>query len=171
MKRVVYILLLALIVASCGTKKKITHTEYSDTLVVKKDSIVTEYVETIRDTTIYLPADSSAIEALLECDSLGRVYIKEILDLKTGKRVKPDIQIRDNIITLSCTEEDSIAIALYYKDIYERLYIAKVDSLSTSTVITDEVIITRSPWYLRLWWIWIILAAVIGIAVKLFLKR
>jgi len=165
MKRLLFIFIVV-VMASCTTKKKITHIETSDSVVTKKDSVEYVYKEVLRDTTIYLPADSAYIEALLECDSLGEVYIKEIVDLRTGNRVTPKVKIVDNVIYLGCTTEDSVAISIYWKNIYERMYNERISSTDVSTSVEDEKVIVRTPWFIRLWWLWAILAAAVFVVLK-----
>jgi hypothetical protein len=63
------------------------------------DSIITEIL--YRDSTIYI-TDSAGITALLECDSLGKVRIKQIKDFYAGQFVKPSIVIRDNWLKADC---------------------------------------------------------------------
>lgn len=171
MKKLIFIILLSVLVIGCGTKKKITHTERTDSISEKRDSIRTEYIERVRDTTIYLSGDSALISALLECDSLGQVQIKTIIDLETGLRIRPNIEIVNNVITLKCTQEDSIAISVYWKDVYEKKYEVHIANISIDKEVTDEKLVVRSPWYLRFWWIWAILLGVGFIAYKFVAKK
>ena len=168
MKRLLIIIFFTMLVASCGVKKKVTHTEYSDSVYSGRDSVEYVYREVIKDTTIYLPTDSAYIEALLECDSLGEVYIKEITDLRTGRHIKPEVRIVDNVIHVGCSTEDSVAISIYWKNIYESKYNEKVSALSVSNEQTTETKIVRPPWWLRLWWIWVVLGLVVFVAGKKF---
>jgi len=96
-------------------------------------------VETLRDTTVYL-TDSASIRALVECDSLGQVKIKEIQSLKSGKHLKPpDIKIirvspKQSVIEATC-QVDSLAIFLILKD-----------REKTSVTTITKTIITKKPW-------------------------
>ena len=170
MKKFIFIILLSVLMTGCGVKKKITHIEKSDSTTTVTDSSNYIYKEVIRDTTIYLPADSAYIVALLECDSMGEVRIKEIIDLKSGKNITPSIKIVENVIRIGCTTEDSVAISIYWKDIYESKYKEYVSNIEVNTSVEDEKIIVRSPWWLRFWWIWIVLAGVLFIGIKYFKK-
>jgi hypothetical protein len=58
----------------------------------------TEYIRDsiyIKDTVVSIEPDSSAVEALLECDSLGRVKIVEMSTLQ-GKLVKLELALKNN---------------------------------------------------------------------------
>lgn len=72
----------------------------------------------MRDTTVVVPADSSAIFALLECDSLGNVLLKELTTLQ-GQRVTQDLILRNNTLTV-LAYADSVLVDLRYRLIYER---------------------------------------------------
>jgi hypothetical protein len=57
------------------------------------------------------------MQALLECDSLGRVHIRELLNLQAGNRLKPpDLRIGDNNILTAISAADSLKIYLQLKD-------------------------------------------------------
>ena len=56
------------------------------------------------------------IEALLACDSLGNVYLKQILAAKSGTRAKPpDLTMGENIMRV-VARVDSAAIYIAYKE-------------------------------------------------------
>ncbi|NJN27154.1 MAG: hypothetical protein HC819_14840 [Cyclobacteriaceae bacterium] len=96
-------------------------------------------VETLRDTTVYL-TDSASIRALVVCDSLGQVQIKEIQSLRSGKHIKPpDIKIIrispvQSIIESTC-KIDSQAVYLKIKD-------REINNMTTVT----KTIIKKRPW-------------------------
>lgn len=99
--------------------------------VIIRDVHYEKIIETVRDTFIDIKRDTATIKALMKCDSLGNVYIEQISELKLGNKVKPEIQIIDNIITLDCIV-DSISIYLMWKE----RYIEKADS---TTVVPQPV--------------------------------
>lgn len=73
-------------------------------------------IETVRDTVVRIATDNSMIRALLECDSLGQVRLRQLLDYQAGERLKPPrIEVVDNILTATA-EADSVAIYLTLKD-------------------------------------------------------
>lgn len=69
-------------------------------------SDTTVIVETLRDTVIRVEADSSMVRALLECDSLGQVHIKQLLEWQGGDLLKPpEFMIKDNILDIRAITE------------------------------------------------------------------
>lgn len=63
----------------------------------------TEYIETVRDSTVIIPADSSWLSLLLECDSIGQVRLKELLDYQAGQHVTPPkVSVKNNILRTEC---------------------------------------------------------------------
>lgn len=129
---------IALSLAGCRTTKVLS-SDKSTTA----DSVV--IVERIRDTVVTVGADSSMMRALLECDSLGQVRLKELLDYRTGQRLQPPaIYIRDNVLT-AAAKVDSTAIYMQLKD--------RLETRSTrhdqTTTITVEV--NKLTWWQTLW--------------------
>lgn len=87
----------------------------------------------IRDTTVRIEKDSASIKALLECDSLGRVRIKEILSLKSGLKVRaPSLKLVGNTL-MAQAEVDSMSIYLQVRDRY-------LTRIKSSTSLTEKVI-------------------------------
>lgn len=75
-------------------------------------------IETLRDTVVRIDADSSMIQALIECDSLGQAYIRELIEVKSGKRMPPPtIKIIKDTLKIQASA-DSMAIYLTLKDRY-----------------------------------------------------
>ena len=84
----------------CAPVKTMTRS-MSDSVVVR---------ETVRDTVIELSPDSSLVRALIECDSLGRARLSELLDYRAGDRISPPvITMVDNILTAK-SQVDSFKI-------------------------------------------------------------
>ncbi len=105
MKKGTILLLLVLLTSySCKTRKVETITETK-----------IEYREVVRDTTVFVPADKATIKALLECDSLGNVYMKQIQTLQGKTSANANIIIKDNYITAECNC-DSLSIYFTMKD-------------------------------------------------------
>lgn len=87
------------------------------------------------------------IRALLQCDSLGKVTMRELLEYKAGKRVKPPaIDITDNVLTATA-QVDSLEMMLQLKDYYEYYY-GRNESTVTETI---EVEVNRLSWWQKLW--------------------
>jgi hypothetical protein len=124
------LLILVLVFNGCKTTSEIAQ---SDTITK------TVVIETIRDTTVYI-SDSSGFRALLECDSLGQVRVKQITDFYAGQFVKPTIVIKDNFVNVAC-KIDSGAVYVAMKNRYES------KEVYASTVVIEKVN------YLT-WWQW-----------------
>ena len=91
----------------------------------------TKTVETLRDTTIDIPADSSVLIAYLQCDSMNNVLLKQVKTLQ-GKRSKIDYETQTNIdgsvrLTADCVC-DSLEIYLQIKDRYEKDFEKVIDT-------------------------------------------
>ena len=97
----------------CAAKSRVTasgETRQSDSVFVR---------EAIRDTVVTVPADSSMVRALLECDSSGQIRVREVEEYRSGTRLPPPrLKIRDNVVTASA-EIDSMNIYLALKDRYQ----------------------------------------------------
>lgn len=101
--------------------------------------------ETVRDTIVRIQADSSMLRALVECDSLGQVRMRELLEYHAGERVRPPkVTIRDNVLTASA-EVDSISVYMTLKDRYES------HRGVTETIVTQIVEVNRLTWWQQLW--------------------
>lgn len=81
------------------------------------DSIVIH--EVIRDTVVTVSEDSSLIRALIECDSMGRARLSQLIEYRSGERISPpSIDITDNILTAK-SKVDSVSIYLELRDRYK----------------------------------------------------
>lgn len=74
MKRIYFILIIALLTLACKTKQQAS-------IVVSEVSDIERIEQTI--TPVVLPADSASIRAVLECDSNYNVVLKELINLKS----------------------------------------------------------------------------------------
>lgn len=82
-----------------------------------RDSVIVR--EVLRDTVIRIEADSSLIEALVECDSLGQARLSRIMEYESGGRVTPpSVTITDNVLTAKAVV-DSMEVYMTLKDRYE----------------------------------------------------
>lgn len=136
-----FLVLLALALATgCRTVRLTSSSETSTT-----DSV--EIRETIRDTIITVKADNSLVRALLECDSLGQVRMKELLEYRAGYRLKPpNVAIDNNVLTASA-QVDSMSIYLQLKDRFEKHTSAQAQR--NKETVTVEV--NRLTWLQKLW--------------------
>jgi len=92
---------------------------------------VHDTIEKVRDTTIIIPADSSWLKALLECDANGKISIKKLTDYWAGKSLKPPtIEMQDNYILVKA-KVDSVAVYAALKD---RYYTSKETQYKEKTV-------------------------------------
>lgn len=92
MKKILFLLFAVLMISSCVTTKqriKICNECKTHTTEYIRDSIY------IKDTVVNVQSDSSYVEALLECDSLGNVRLKELTGLQ-GKLIKLETSLKNN---------------------------------------------------------------------------
>lgn len=115
MNKTILILLLlfgigAATISSCSTGRIVAEQH------ILKDTVTVIVTETLRDTLIQVLPDSSLVQMLIECDSLGQARLKQIIGYESGERVKPpDIDITDNVLTATA-KVDSLSIYHTYKD-------------------------------------------------------
>ena len=147
------ILLFILVVSSCKT---IVPT--ASVTTITKDSIV--YIP--KDTTVYL-TDSAGFRALLECDSLGEIRIKQIKDYYAGQFVKPKIIIKDNYVSVDC-KVDSAKIYVAWKEKHE------IITTSSVTVKVDrQNYLTGWQWFQV--WCGRVAMVVIGVVLIIFIIK
>ena len=99
-----------LIINSCQTIRYIP--------VEKTTETITEIVEVVRDTAIYIPSDQATVRALLACDSAGQILMKQVETLQGKLNAKANIRIKENTIIADCIC-DSMNIYLQLKDRYQ----------------------------------------------------
>lgn len=127
--------------------------------IIIKDSVRTFEKIKYKDTTIWVPADSSWLKALLKCDSTGNVYIAELAGYKAGKNVQaPKIVVRDNYIEVKCIV-DSMAV---YARMRDRFFYREHTSSTFQTVHKSS---NLKYWLIALGII------ILPITVKLIIKR
>lgn len=159
-KLTVNILLLFALLAvttSCVTAKRCA--QLFPPSVERKDSVSVVVKETLRDTTIIVPADSSWLQMLIECGENGQALMKELLGYKAGSRTAPPrVIIKDNVLTAEC-ECDSIAIHAILKS---------RETVSSSISIEKEII--QVPVNYLTWWqrTQMNLGRILGIALLIF---
>ncbi len=105
---------------------------------VNDSTAVKEKIVTItKDSIVKLPADSSWLKMLLDCDSTGEVLIKQIEGYKAGKQVQiPKATIEDNRLFIVC-DVDSFEVYQRFASLYRD---ASRDSIRTVTVkVVDQV--------------------------------
>lgn len=119
------------ICSACGGRDTI--------LRIEKDSFSVE----IRDTLINIHPDTAAQQLYLECDSLGRIYIKD-MQTKNGRIVWLNTQLRDNVLVIE-------AIKLNEKILLEKLrqYEKSGSRNHTKTVTEIKIPTPYLPWWVK----------------------
>ena len=110
------ILLLAALMSGCISEKRCAErypVAERSTVFVQHDTVTS-----VKDSLIPLPADSGLIKALLECQD-GKVVVKEILSIKSGKRVVPFFSVQNNVLTTGA-KIDSSSIYFSWKETHIR---------------------------------------------------
>jgi hypothetical protein len=97
----------------------------------------------IRDTTVFIPADKATAKALLECDSLGNIRLKQLETLQGKLNAKTTINVKDNVVMVDCNC-DSTRIYLQLKERYETV------NTSQNHIITVEK--ELAWWQITLMW-------------------
>lgn len=143
MKKGLAIFLLVYILTGCGRK------HLPQASVEKRDTSATviKYLdrEIIKDSVVYLPADSSWLKALIECDSLGIARLFEIEEIKNGKRFfAPDVNLKSNNLLVKC-RADSLGIYYLLKERYKDLFMN--DKQVQKEVITKTVSVNYLTWW------------------------
>lgn len=146
--------LLILLLCACTVRRPVvqgTDTHRADSVFVK---------ETLRDTVITVEADSALIRAYLECDSLGRVRVRQLAEFRAGRRLQPPaINIQDNVLTATATT-DSLNLYLQLRERYESHHNTR------DTAITVVQTVNRLTWWQTLWvWAGRGFAALLGAAI------
>ena len=129
MKKIIVFGILLAFLASCMTEKQYRSKYPCTGSVVFKRHIDTTYIPSVIETKI--PPDSAWLQALIECDSTGKAYIKEIQKLKTGKNTVPFVHLGSGNILVAGAKVDSFAVYTSYK----KQYIHE----------TDQQVITLAP--------------------------
>ena len=159
------ILLLAALMSGCISEKRCAEryppAERSDVFVLH------DTVTCVKDSLIPLPADSGLIKALLECQD-GKVVVREILEVKPGKRVVPFLLLKNNVLTTGA-KIDSSSIYFAWKETH-----IKESRIESSTIEKPVYKVTGLQNFL-IWSggiAWVIIVIMVGIKlIRLYLKR
>lgn len=167
MKKLLFIIIVMLFASGCGSVKKITSETSSDSTKVelKKDSLVSEHIQILRDSVIKYVADSSTLDMYFECDSNNKVLIKQINELKSGNKIKQDFKFKDGHLNVKNTiNEDSVKV--YWKEFYSREYNEKLSEVNTNSKMESKTEITKKQ---SIWvsFKWLLLAFAIGLLIGL----
>ena len=159
------ILLLAALMSGCISERRCAEkyppVERSD-VFVQHDTVTC-----VKDSLIPLPSDSGLIKALLECRD-GKVVIKEILEVKPGKRVVPFLNLQNNILTTGA-KIDSSSIYFAWKETHIR------ESRIESRTIERPIYKVTGFQNFLIWSggiAWVIIVILVGInLIRFYLKR
>jgi len=159
------ILLLVVSLTGCISEqrclKRYPSVESSET-VIQHDTVTT-----VKDSLIPLPADSGLIRALLECRE-GKVVIRQIEEIRPGKKIVPFIDLKNNVLTTGA-RIDSSSIYFAWKETHIR------ESKIQVKVIEKPVYKVTGFQNFLIWSgkvFWVILLLIIGVAlIRVFIKK
>ena len=124
-------------------------------------------ISVVKDSLILLSADSGLIRALLECRE-GKVAIKQIEQIKPGKKVVPFLYLRDNVITTGA-RIDSSSVYFAWKETHTRDIRVQVKTIEKSVI---KVTGFQNFMIWSGWIAWFILIILIGIAfIRAYIKK
>lgn len=139
MVNILLLLTLLAVTPSCVTEKRCA--ELYPPSIEKKDSVSVVLKETLRDTIIIVPADSSWLQMLIECNEDGEAMIKQLISYENGSRVQlPGISLKNNILTAECKVDSSAVYAILK------------DRETYRTAISSEVTTVNVPVNYLTWW-------------------
>lgn len=136
---------------------------------VTSSTVQTVTREIVRDNTLFLPADSAWLKALLACDSLGNVYLQRLEGYQAGERLPPpQLHLSNNLLTASATA-DSAAVFLRWKELHVLRDSVRVEVLPPVHITTNVL----SSWQsFQLWAGRIALGLLaLGLLVKLGMRK
>ena len=124
-------------------------------------------ITSVKDSLIPLPADSGLIRALLECRE-GKVVIRQIEEIRPGKKVVPYIDLKNNVL-IAGAKIDSSSIYFTWKETHIR------ESKVQLKVIEKPVYKVTGFQDFLIWSgkiFWVILLMVIGVTlIRAFIKK
>lgn len=151
--KMIYILFLGILLVGCKTQQQVTETQ--------KEVRVVDH-----DTTIIIQPDSASVMALLECDSLNNVIVKQLQN-NNGERIETQIIYVPTTsgglnLQVNC-KEDSLQRVIEWQD--------SIISIKTTTTTTEYI--RRRNGYDKFvsWGFWILLSGtIIIIALKIYFR-
>lgn len=105
------------------------------------------YVENT-DTMVVVEPDSASMRALLECDSMGNVLLRE-LEQEQGRNIALSATLKGNVITVDCKQDSLQQLVNRLREV-----LREYETNDTKEVVTVEVV----PKYYRFtsWAFWIV---------------
>ena len=142
---------LLITLGGCSRKKIIEKANYQTT--ARTDTVYIGKTEILKDTTFIIKRDSSLIKALVKCDKKGRAYLSEIIELRTGNRIRTIIKQNYDTLFIRSTI-DSAAVYFTWKETHEKEF--KQTTTKSTTLETQKT--TKKIFTLPVWaWILIII--------------
>ena len=118
--KIIIFLVSLILVTGCCTQKRCNDMYPPVQSVNDSSSVTTNESVQEKDSISYLPADSSWLIALIECDENGKAVMKELQDYMNGKSVEvPQVKIKGNVLTATC-KIDSIAVFNHYSKHFKK---------------------------------------------------
>lgn len=147
MKKLIAILVLSILFASCIVTKKQRQKICNECHVIEHDSIY------IKDTIVKVDSDTAFIETKLDCDSLGNVRMVEINQLN-GKLISMQAKLKDNRLRI-ISRTDTI-----------KVYVKGNTQIKVRTLVREKEV------YKDYWWkwpliIWALIATVLYLLKKI----
>lgn len=99
------------------------------------------------DSIAQIVPDSALIRALLECDSLGQVRIRDLYS-ENGRLVRLNMQLRDNLLELQARGESQHRVRETFRT--DTLY----KEVEVPVIVKEPVIQYRLRWWQK-WLVWI----------------
>lgn len=146
-----FLILLMVLFMGCKPCKEVSTLVYdTDTMIIYHDSIV------------MLPADSSLVNALFQCDSLNNVVLSELETVK-GRKIKPIVEFKDRWFKV-IIPVDSEAVVLKWKEKH-------TSNIKEKEVIKTEIVKVKPKWLVNLAWMGgLALLYVIGVIISKIVK-
>ena len=142
-------IILAWLMTACKTPQPIVQTEVKEVVIERE----------VRDTIVAILPDSASIKALLECDSVGNVLIKELEEVQ-GKNVSLQAQLKNTnkgtALVIDC-KQDSLekVIARQEEQIKELKSNEQVETIEVKYI----------PDFVK-WLAWIGVAAILYVLIR-----
>ena len=147
-------ILLPVLLTACVAGRTMT----ASTDLQQTDSVIVR--ETLRDTVVSIAADSSLVRALIECDSTGRAYLRQLEEYRAGARLPPpELSIDTNNVLTATAAIDSMEIYLTLKARHRE------DTSIHREVVTPGVEVNHLTWWQTPWIRLGQILAVAGVAV------
>lgn len=138
-------LAMAALLSSCRTTQPyVSGTNTQDSVYV--------YVENT-DTLVVFAPDSASMKALLECDSMGNVLLRE-LEQEQGRNIALSASLKGNVMTVDCKQDSLQQLVNCLREV-----VREYEANNKTAVVTVEVV----PKYYKFtsWAFWIVMAVVL----------